>query len=27
VKIIQGETFIVTIDPSGTVFLGFKVGY
>ena len=27
VKIIQGETFITTIDPSGTVFLGFKVGY
>ena len=27
VKIIQGETFIATIDPSRTVFLGFKVGY
>jgi len=27
VKIIHGETFIATIDPSGTVFLGFKVCY
>ena len=27
VRIVQGDTFIATIDPSGTVFLGFKVGY
>jgi hypothetical protein len=27
VRILQGETFIVTIDPSKTVFLGFKVSY
>jgi hypothetical protein len=25
VKIITGETFIATIDPSNTVFMGFKV--
>ena len=27
VRILQGDTFIATIDPSNTVFLGFKVGY
>jgi len=27
VRIVQGDTFIAAIDPSRTVFLGFKVGY